>query len=72
MAASASPDGASERLVIENCALATVDAHDTEYATGHVVVAGNIIESVGAGKAPEGLANVVRRIDGTGHLVTPA
>ncbi|MFD6533226.1 8-oxoguanine deaminase [Streptomyces sp. NPDC060184] len=60
-----------QRLVIENCAIATVDAHDTEYADGHVVVAGDRIESVGAGRAPEGLANVVRRIDGTGHLVTP-
>ncbi|MGW2277712.1 8-oxoguanine deaminase [Streptomyces sp. NPDC001770] len=60
-----------QRLVIENCAVATVDAHDTEYTDGHVVVAGDRIESVGAGRAPEGLANVVRRIDGTGHLVTP-
>ncbi|BDH13977.1 8-oxoguanine deaminase [Streptomyces hygroscopicus] len=72
MAASASPDSAvKQRIVIENCAIATVDAHDTEYATGHVVVAGHIIESVGAGRAPEGLENVVRRVDGTGHLVTP-
>ncbi|MFK8850012.1 8-oxoguanine deaminase [Streptomyces sp. Ac-502] len=72
MAAPASPDSAAtRRIVIENCAVATVDAHDTEYASGHVVVAGNLIESVGAGRAPEGLANVVRRIDGTGHLVTP-
>lgn len=60
-----------QRIVIENCAIATVDADDTEYASGHVVVAGNKIESIGAGKAPEGLANVVRRVDGTGHLVTP-
>ncbi|WP_327178830.1 8-oxoguanine deaminase [Streptomyces sp. NBC_01335] len=60
-----------QRLVIENCAIATVDAHDTEYADGHVVVAGDRIEYVGAGRAPEGLANVARRIDGTGHLVTP-
>ncbi|MFE9849695.1 8-oxoguanine deaminase [Streptomyces sp. NPDC005576] len=60
-----------QRLVIENCAVATVDAHDTEFSDGHVVVAGNRIESVGAGRAPEGLAGVVRRIDGTGHLVTP-
>ncbi|MCX5400656.1 8-oxoguanine deaminase [Streptomyces sp. NBC_00102] len=60
-----------QRLVIENCAIATVDAHDTEYADGHVVVAGDRIESVGPGRAPEGLAHVVRRIDGTGHLVTP-
>ncbi|WP_328320670.1 8-oxoguanine deaminase [Streptomyces sp. NBC_00388] len=62
---------AAARTVIENVAIATVDAHDTEYASGHVVVAGNRIESVGAGKAPDGLTGVVRRIDGTGHLVTP-
>ncbi|MFC9221363.1 8-oxoguanine deaminase [Streptomyces hygroscopicus] len=59
------------RIVIENCAVATVDAHDTEHLSGHVVVAGDRIESVGAGRAPQGLAGVVRRIDGTGHLVTP-
>ncbi|MFF0741749.1 8-oxoguanine deaminase [Streptomyces sp. NPDC004111] len=69
-AAQASRDDVT-RIVIENCAIATVDAHDTEYASGHVVVAGNRIESIGAGAAPEGLENVVRRIDGTGHLVTP-
>ncbi|MFD9885859.1 8-oxoguanine deaminase [Streptomyces alboflavus] len=71
MAASATPEGAVERIVIENCAIATVDADDTEYASGYVVVAGNTIESIGAGKAPEGLENVVRRVDGTGHLATP-
>ncbi|MEU5717964.1 8-oxoguanine deaminase [Streptomyces sp. NPDC020403] len=60
-----------QRIVIEGCAVATVDADDTEYACGHIVVAGNRIESVGAGRAPEGLENVVRRIDGTGHLATP-
>ncbi|MEU3183606.1 8-oxoguanine deaminase [Streptomyces sp. NPDC006923] len=62
---------AASRIVIENCAIATVDARDTEYASGHVVVADSRIESVGAGRAPAGLENVVRRIDGTGHLVTP-
>ncbi|MFJ8823087.1 8-oxoguanine deaminase [Streptomyces sp. NPDC102467] len=62
---------ATDRIVIENVAIATVDATDTEYASGYIVVAGNKIESIGAGKAPEGLANVVRRIDGTGHLATP-
>lgn len=61
----------AERVVIENCAVATVDADDTEYASGHVVVAGNLIESVGAGPAPDGLDDVVRRVDGTGHLATP-
>ncbi|MYS82906.1 MULTISPECIES: 8-oxoguanine deaminase [Streptomycetaceae] len=59
------------RIVIENCAIATVDARDTEHAFGHIVIAGNRIESVGAGAAPAGLEDVVRRIDGTGHLVTP-
>ena len=53
----------TQRIVIENCAVATVDADDTEYASGHVVVADDVIESVGAGKAPEGLENVSRRID---------
>ncbi|MFH8619243.1 8-oxoguanine deaminase [Streptomyces sp. NPDC017979] len=62
---------APSRTVIENCAIATVDAHDTEHASGHLVVAGDRIESVGAGPAPEGLADVVRRIDATGHLATP-
>ncbi|CAM5653325.1 putative 8-oxoguanine deaminase [Streptomyces afghaniensis 772] [Streptomyces afghaniensis] len=62
---------AAQRIVIDNCAIATVNADDTEYASGHVVLAGNRIESLGAGKAPEGLENVVRRIDASGHLVTP-
>ncbi|MFD7662062.1 8-oxoguanine deaminase [Streptomyces sp. NPDC059788] len=70
-APAASDSAATRRVVIENCAIATVDADGTEYASGHVVVAGNLIESVGAGQAPEGLRNVVRRIDGTGHLATP-
>ncbi|MFJ8732633.1 8-oxoguanine deaminase [Streptomyces bauhiniae] len=62
---------AAERIVIENCAIATVDADDTEYATGHLVLADDRIESVGAGPAPEGLTGVTRRIDATGHLATP-
>ncbi|MDX3236218.1 8-oxoguanine deaminase [Streptomyces sp. ME03-5709C] len=61
----------ADRIVIENCAVATVDAHDTEYPAGHVVVAGNRIESVGPGPAPGALDGVVRRVDGTGHLLTP-
>ncbi|MEW2396018.1 8-oxoguanine deaminase [Streptomyces sp. NPDC046862] len=61
----------AQRIVIENAAIATVDANDTEHASGHVVVADNLIESLGEGRAPEGLDDVVRRIDATGHLVTP-
>ncbi|MFJ3492845.1 8-oxoguanine deaminase [Streptomyces sp. NPDC086091] len=62
---------ADRRIVIENAAIATVDADGTEFAYGHVVLAGHRIESVGAGPAPEGLTDVARRIDATGHLVTP-
>ncbi|MCS0635373.1 8-oxoguanine deaminase [Streptomyces sp. LP05-1] len=65
------PSAATRRTVIENCAIATVDAQDTEYASGHIVLADNRIESLGAGRAPETLENVVRRVDGTGHLATP-
>ncbi|MEV6006361.1 8-oxoguanine deaminase [Streptomyces sp. NPDC051976] len=61
----------TERIVIENCAVATVDSDDTEYASGHIVVADNVIESLGAGPAPAGLEGVTRRVDGTGHLATP-
>ncbi|MER5866410.1 8-oxoguanine deaminase [Kitasatospora sp. NPDC002040] len=65
------PPRPDQRIVIENVAIATVDANDTEYARGHVVVLGNKIESVGNGPAPQWLDNVVRRINGEGHLVTP-
>ncbi|WP_395293463.1 8-oxoguanine deaminase [Kitasatospora hibisci] len=65
------PPPADQRIVIENVAIATVDANDTEYARGHVVILGNKIESVGNGPAPQWLDNVVRRINGEGHLVTP-
>ncbi|WP_129843107.1 8-oxoguanine deaminase [Streptomyces sp. RFCAC02] len=61
----------SGRTVIENCAVATVDAHDTEHATGHLVLSGGRIEAVGPGPAPAGLGGVTRRIDATGHLATP-
>jgi cytosine/adenosine deaminase-related metal-dependent hydrolase len=64
------PD-AVERTVVENCAIATVDPGGTEYASGHLVLAGDRIEAVGPGPAPQGLTGVVRRVDGTGHLATP-
>ncbi|MGI5348113.1 8-oxoguanine deaminase [Streptomyces sp. CA-250714] len=67
----ADTEGTPGRIVIEKCAIATVDAEDTEYATGHLVINGNRIESLGPGDAPEDLENVTRRIDGTGHLLTP-
>jgi cytosine/adenosine deaminase-related metal-dependent hydrolase len=59
------------RIVIENCAIATVDSDGTEHASGHLVIAGDRIESLGPGPAPRDLADVARRIDATGHLATP-
>ncbi|WP_040870537.1 8-oxoguanine deaminase [Nocardia exalbida] len=55
--------------VIADCAVATVDAHGTEHARGHVVVRGNRIDAVGAGDPPE--IPDARRIDGRGCLLTP-
>ncbi|NYI08345.1 8-oxoguanine deaminase [Allostreptomyces psammosilenae] len=66
-----SPQAPLGRIVIENCAVATVDARGTEYARGHVVVAGNRVEAVGDGPAPRDLPGVTRRIDAEGHLLTP-
>ncbi|MFI6074663.1 8-oxoguanine deaminase [Actinoplanes sp. NPDC051343] len=55
-------------IVIENVAIATVDASDTYYADGHVAVGddGRIL-SVGPGASE----TAGERIDGTGCLVTP-
>jgi cytosine/adenosine deaminase-related metal-dependent hydrolase len=58
-------------ILIENVAVATVDAADTYYSDGHVVVGddGRIV-AVGAGHAGR-FHRSVRRIDGTGCLLTP-
>ena len=58
------------RLVIENAAIATVDAAGTEIECGHVVVAGGRIAAVGSGMAPAD-GELGTRIDGAGCLVTP-
>jgi cytosine/adenosine deaminase-related metal-dependent hydrolase len=55
------------RTVIENAAVVTVTGE--EYASGHVVTSDGLIESVGAGPAPEGQVDL--RVDGTNCLVTP-
>jgi cytosine/adenosine deaminase-related metal-dependent hydrolase len=69
-------------IIIENVAVATVDEADTYHADGHVVIGddGRIV-AVGAGHAGRIAAvgaghagrsrGPVRRIDGTGCLVTP-
>ncbi|APE37463.1 8-oxoguanine deaminase [Nocardia mangyaensis] len=65
MAAVSTPD-----LLIDGCAVVTVDAAGTEYREGWVTVRGNRIDAVGAGKAP-GLGPEVARIDGRGCVLTP-
>ena len=56
-------------IVIEGCAVVTMDGVRREHATGHVVVEGNRIALVGNGPAPayEG----ARVVDGRGCLLTP-
>jgi cytosine/adenosine deaminase-related metal-dependent hydrolase len=58
----------SVSLVIEGCAIATVDAAGTEHADGHIVVEQGRITAVAAGAAPKVDAE---RIDGRGCLATP-
>jgi cytosine/adenosine deaminase-related metal-dependent hydrolase len=58
-------------ILIDNCTVATVDAAGTEYGDGHVVVGddGRIV-AVGTGHAGR-YHRSMRRIDGTGCLLTP-
>jgi cytosine/adenosine deaminase-related metal-dependent hydrolase len=56
--------------IIENCAVATVDAAGTEYADGHLVIDGDRIVAVGSGHAGR-YHRSSRRVDGTGCLATP-
>jgi cytosine/adenosine deaminase-related metal-dependent hydrolase len=60
-------------LVIEGCAIATVDEHGTEFGSGYVLVANGLITAVGSGPAPTSRdrAAAPRRVDGTGCLATP-
>jgi len=65
-------------VVIENCAIATMDGprydeSGTEYHRGHIVVAGARIAALGEGHwTPAGGAtDRARRINGTGCLATP-
>jgi cytosine/adenosine deaminase-related metal-dependent hydrolase len=61
-------------LVLDGCAIATMDQGRAEYATGHVVISGNQITAVGPGAAPMASApgdGSVRRVDASGCLATP-
>ncbi|RZU76767.1 cytosine/adenosine deaminase-related metal-dependent hydrolase [Micromonospora kangleipakensis] len=57
-------------IIIEGCAIATVDADRTEYADGHVVIDDGRIVAVGPGYAGH-YDDSARRVDGTGCLATP-
>jgi cytosine/adenosine deaminase-related metal-dependent hydrolase len=56
-------------IVIEGCAIATVDAAGTEHHDGHLVIDGDRIVAVGDGPAPA--VEGARRVDGAGCLATP-
>jgi cytosine/adenosine deaminase-related metal-dependent hydrolase len=56
------------KLVIEGCAIATVDGAGSEHGDGHLVIEDGRITAVGEGAAPAGDG---RRIDGRGRLATP-
>jgi len=72
-------------LVLDGCAVVTMDGQGSEYAAGHVVVTGNVISAVGPGSANSSAANSgvansgvansgvanSRRIDASGCLATP-
>ncbi len=57
--------------VIEGAHIATVDAADTEYPDGHVVLDGGRIVAVGPGPGPAPAQAGGVRVDGSGCLVTP-
>jgi cytosine/adenosine deaminase-related metal-dependent hydrolase len=56
-------------VIIEGCAIATVDAAGTEHRDGHIVVEGDRIVAVNEGPAPA--PDGARRIDASGCLATP-
>ena len=71
-------------LILDGCAVATMDGEDSEYRAGreyevgHIVVTGNVISAVGPGSPPlfaapppAGPGGTVKRIDASGCLATP-
>ncbi|HEY0167314.1 MAG TPA: 8-oxoguanine deaminase [Jatrophihabitans sp.] len=58
-------------IVLEGGHLATVDALDTEYPQGHLVIDGSVIVAVGPGPAPAELRAGAQLLDATGCLITP-
>jgi cytosine/adenosine deaminase-related metal-dependent hydrolase len=63
-------------LIVEGCAIITMDGQGTEHATGYLVIEGNRITAVGPGSLPDQVARphgdaAPRRVDGRGCLATP-
>jgi cytosine/adenosine deaminase-related metal-dependent hydrolase len=64
------------KVILENCAIVTMDEQRTEHASGYLVIEGNRITAVGPGNPPDPVAGPqgdadIRRIDGRGCLATP-
>lgn len=57
-------------VLIEGCAVATMDDAGTEHAEGWILTHGPAIAAVGGGAPPAGTEGI-RRIDGRGCLATP-
>jgi cytosine/adenosine deaminase-related metal-dependent hydrolase len=69
------PAGFGGALVIENCAITTMDGprddqSGTEHRSGHLVLTGGRITAVGQGPAAD-VPDGATRVDGTGCLATP-
>jgi cytosine/adenosine deaminase-related metal-dependent hydrolase len=62
-------------LILDGCAIVTMDGPRTEHARGYLVLDGNRITAVGSGHPPADLlgpqASEVRRVDASGCLATP-
>ncbi len=61
-------------MILNGCAVVTMNAGRAEYARGHVVVDGNRLAAVGAGEAPAGPDagyTGARYVDARGCLATP-
>jgi cytosine/adenosine deaminase-related metal-dependent hydrolase len=57
-------------VVLDGCAVVTMDGQRAEHASGHVVVTGSTITAVGPGPAPA-VPPGARRVDARGCLATP-
>jgi cytosine/adenosine deaminase-related metal-dependent hydrolase len=63
-------------LILEGCAIVTMDGQRSEHAAGYLVIERNRITAVGPGNLPDAIASLhsdaeTRRVDGRGCLVTP-